>query len=538
MYADTTFTYVPITIPMRDGHYLAADLYYSDSSTVASPVILIQTPYNKNYYRLGTIPSQAGGNYFPMDTAYHYVISDWRGFYGSTSAYVPGYNRGLDGYDSVEWIATQAFCNGKVGTWGTSALGYIQYQTAEQRPPHLVCCVPQAEDYLVQYEKYYYGGDYRIEQETNEAELGLIDTTLILAHPDDDIYWQYVQNSTNIASSFNVPMLLVSGWYDLYPNDNLRAFNDICAQSDTTVRQEHRLIFGPWTHFGIGDAQEGVLTYNNATSLNQQTIQFWDYYMKGISNGWDSQPVVSYYQMGEDQWLTATSWSGVSRTSVDFYLQPGGGLSQTIPSVSNSSDSFLYDPNNPTPAWGGARFNPFDTTVLIGPQDLSTTVENRLDVLVYSTPVLSQDLRVNGHVFVQLYVSSNQLDTDFGIRLTDVYPDGSSLIMTQGVQRMRFRNSYSTETLMTLGQIYSVIVGLQDLALTFQAGHQIRVDVCSADYPYVDKNLNNGGPMYVGGTAYVATNAIYHDSTHLSKISLQVIPTATSTDLAELYVDE
>jgi hypothetical protein len=151
-------------------------------------------------------------------------------------------------------------------------------------------------------------------------------------------------------------------------------------------------------------------------------------------------------------------------------------------------------------------------------------VEARGDVLVYSTPVLEEDLRVNGSVSVMLHVASDRTDTDFCVRLTDVYPDGRSVIVTQGIRRMRFRETYSTEELMVPGQVYPVTVELQNLALTFLRGHRLRVVVCSADYPHFDRNRNDGGPMYAGGTSFAATNSVYHDAARPSRVVLQTLP--------------
>ena len=168
--AEAQLRYTPIAIPTRDGKTLAADLYTSDT-TVKRPTILIQTPYNKLYYRLATvIPPEAGGSLFPLDTLhYNYVTVDWRGFYGSKSAAVPNYDRGLDGYDAVEWIASQPWSDGKVGTWGASALGQIQFLTAKHRPPHLVCSVPLVKDFKTKYTDFYYGGVYRKETAASAA---------------------------------------------------------------------------------------------------------------------------------------------------------------------------------------------------------------------------------------------------------------------------------------------------------------------------------------------------------------------------------
>jgi len=240
--------------------------------------------------------------------------------------------------------------------------------------------------------------------------------------------------------------------------------------------------------------------------------------------------VAEYYQMGENIWMSTTSWAGIPRFSRSFYLRAGGLLTEEQPGAGEGADTFAYDPNDPTPAFGGSRFNPFDSSVVDGPQDESTNIETRADVLIYSTPVLTNDLRLNGTLLVTLYASSDRTDTDFAVRLTDVYPDGRSIIMTQGIRRGRFRNSVATETLMTPGTVYAIPVELQNLALTFRQGHRLRLVISSADYPHYDRNLNDGGPMYTNGTPLVATNSIFHDASRLSRLDFQVLPDDTDGD--------
>ena len=519
-------TYSSITIPMRDSNSLAADLWYAPPTPVAKPVILIQTPYNRKFYRLGTIPGYAGGATFPVNTNYNYVIVDWRGFYGSAGAAVPGYNRGLDGYDCTEWIATQPWSNGRVGTWGSSALGAIQYQTAFQHPPHLVCCNIQVRYFQTRYDDYYYGGDYRKEEAESIASLGLVDTSLILAHPDYDIYWKAAEALTDTPEKMVVPALIVGGWFDHTPDTVLKSFAELQTNSDSAVRNQHRLIFGPWTHSGVGEAAQGILNFPEHDDLFETEMHFWDYYLRNqTNNSWASQPVVQFYQMGENIWVgnqswTGTAaWSGVPRSSQTFYFRAGGQLTAEPPGSGEGSDSFTYDPDDPTPSFGGARFTPFDPTTPEGPQEESTNIETRADVLVYSTDALTKELRLNAtNLLVTLYASSDRTDTDFAVRLTDVYPDGRSIILVQGIRRARFRDSLSTEELMTPGVVYQIPVHLQNLAYTFRKGHRLRLVISSADYPMYDRNLNDGGPMYTNGTPLVAQNSIWHDATHLSRV--------------------
>jgi len=259
--------YHHIAIPTRDNKTLAADLYAPDT-TKALPVILIQTPYNKNYYRTRVGVPEAGGSSFPYDSLhYNYVVLDWRGRFGSKDAEVPGYDRGLDGYDAVEWIARQKWSNGKIGTWGGSALGQIQFQTSRQRPPHLICSVPLIKDFKTKYSDYYYGGVFRKEHVESLAKLGFLSVQTILDHPTNDLVWRTVERNSDYPDEIAVPMLLISGWFDHFPDDVIRAFYDLRAKSATAVRPQHKLLFGPWLHTEVGKAQQGQLTYSNAVGV-------------------------------------------------------------------------------------------------------------------------------------------------------------------------------------------------------------------------------------------------------------------------------
>ena len=524
-------SFLSIAIPTRDNKTLAADLYALDT-TKALPVILIQTPYNKNFYRTRVGVPEAGGSSFPYDSLhYNYVVVDWRGRFGSKDAEVAGYDRGLDGYDAVEWIAQQKWSNGKVGTWGGSALGQIQFQTARLHPPHLVCSVPLIKDFKTKYSDYYYGGVFRKEHVESLAKLGFLGVQTILDHPTNDLVWRVVENNSNYPDEIAVPMLLISGWFDHFPDDVLRAFYDLREKSATSVRAQHKLLMGPWLHTEVGKAEQGQLTFPNSVGVpDSMALRFFDYYLRNIPNGYERDPVMRYYQMGTNDWRVTNDWFALNSATTPLYLQAGGLLSLIKPAGSMAPDSFRYDPRRPSPAVGGSRFNPFDPTTPVGPQDLRQSVESRSDVLIYSTPVLDKSWVINGAIKVDLFVASNRRDTDFAVRLCEVYPDGRSMILTQGIRRMRFRNSYTNEELLTPGQVYQVTVELQNLALTVLPGHRLRIDITSSDYPHFDINLNNGGTLYVAGDTLIATNYVYHDAVRSSRV---LLPMAAATSLRE-----
>jgi uncharacterized protein len=516
--ATSVLVWTEIAIPTRDAHTLAADFWYEPPEPTAKPVILIQTPYDRTKYRAGRPPEQ-GGATFPLSTNYHYVIVDWRGFYGSTNAAKLGYDRGLDGFDCVEWIATQTWCNAKVGTWGTSALGFIQYQTAQHNPPHLVCCTIQAKDFLNSYEQSYYGGVYRKEHVENVARLGLASTNLVLGHPMEDTYWRVAETQSDVAADMRVPILVVSGWFDHFPDEILRSWEDLRRASDPSVRGLHKLIMGPWLHGKLGLAEQGAFTYPAATNLNDRVIQYWDYTILGQThNGWAEQPDVSYFQMGENVWYDVPTWTGIVRDARTLWLTDGHALADQPPPSGAPAATFIYDPADPTPAFGGSRFNPFNPLVLQGPQNQRWLETTRTDLVVYTTAILTNDLRINGPVRVHLHVSSSAPDTDFAVRLSSVDEEDRSWIMTQGIRRGRFRHGYSNEVFWAPGEIVPITVELQHIALTIRAGHRLRIVVSSADYPHYDRNRNDGGPMYAGDTLLVATNSIHQSAEYPSRI--------------------
>ncbi len=518
--------YTPVSIPTRDGKTLAADLYASDT-TVKRPAILIQTPYNKNVYRTLADLGLSGGS-LPYDSShYNYVILDWRGFYGSSAAAKSGYDRGLDGYDAVEWIAAQGWCDGKVGTWGGSALGAIQFMTARQHPPHLVCSVPMIKDFKTKYSDNYYGGVFRREHVETVEKLGLTSVAVVLAHPTNDVTWQFVEAGSDDAEDFTVPMLLVSGWFDHYPDDILRAFRDLRERSDPAVREEHRLIMGPWLHSGIDVAKQGELEFPNAVGIaNDAALRFFDFWLRGVNNTWRNQPVVTYYQMGENVWKTTNDWSSVA-TSVDtLYLAADRTMSRTPDGVSRA-DSFRYDPRDPSPSVGGSRFY-FPGSVVPpsqGPMDQRPDVESRSDLLVYSTPVLSEPMAIDGPVKVELQFSSNRYDTDASVRLCDVYPDGRSMLITQAIRRLRFRSGYRPADTLALNpdQVVPVTIELQNTAITILPGHRLRLDVASSCWPHFDLNPNTGGPLYLeGGDTVVAVNHVLTGGASPSRVLIPI----------------
>ena len=510
-------------IPMRDGKWLAADCYVNDTTGATKyPVILIQTPYNRLRFRYG-LPLGIGTDI--ASCPYAFVIVDWRGFYGSALAAVPGYDRGKDGYDVIDWIVQQPWSNGKVGTWGPSALGEIQYQTAAKYHPAHVCAAPLVAAPMFNYRDYYPGGVLRTEYVEQLDSLGYGLSPLLLSHPYYDIYWYYAELKTFYPDSIHIPMFLIGGWFDHNIQDMLDFFQALQTQSDPQVRHKHKFLIGPWEHGGhgvayVGSTQAGELNFPEVEGWSDSlTLRFFDYYLRGISNGWENEATIRYFVPQKNIWDSCSSWEArvALQDTITLYLHDDGKLNNLFPSSSAGNLSFTYDPHDPSPTIGGMTLR---SDLLQGPYDQSQLVESRNDILIFSTEELSMPVTVQGGIKVILYVSSDAKDTDFALRLTDVSPDGRSILLREQIQRMRFRKGFTQadETFMENDSIYRIELKCEDIAYTFTQGHKIRLDITSSNYPRYDLNLNNGGPMYTAGDTIVAHNKVYCNALYPSKM--------------------
>ncbi len=512
------------SIPMSDGKKLAADIYIP-SGCSSCPAILIQTPYNRLLYHF-SLPLGVGLNLNASN--YVFVIVDWRCFYGSTAACVATPDRGQDGYDVIQWITSQPWSNGKVGTWGPSALGGVQFLTAKKHPPGLICCAPIVASPVTSYFDYYPNGDLRTEFVQQLAALGYNMST-ILAFPYYNVGWQVAETGSDYPDSINVPCFMIGGWYDHGTESVVSFFSELRQQSPLAVRDEHRLLMGPWTHNTASSApvNVGALSYPEAQGWSDSLCMlFFDYYIRNINNGWNNTPYVTYFQMGDNIWQNNTVWPPVNY-SYKLYMHSTGVLDNNAPIVSNDQSGMGYNPRDPSPTIGGATLR---VDLLQGPYDQAPVVESRTDIMKFTTAVLSSDVRIDGKPTAYLFVSSDKFDTDFALRLTDVYPNSSSMLVSEGIFRMRFRNGFTTNdtSSITPNQVYPITIRMPDVAITFKAGHRIRLDVTSSNYPRFDCNLNNGLQLYVAGDTLVAINNLYFDNVHSSYINLPVSDSATA----------
>jgi len=505
----------PVVVPMRDGAELAADLYLPDGSG-PWPTILIQTPYDKDNYH---------GAGLPLSTeAYAWLIVDWRGHFGSDAYPDNPLKRGEDGYDTVEWIAAQSWSDGAVGGWGESALGFAQYRTAIEHPPHFLAAVPMFIDPVRDYQQFFYGGVQKYEYFLQQALLGYINYSTVLGHYTHDAYWSLSEAVGDATyDEIDIPMLIVAGWYDLDPGDVLDAFVELRARSAEAVRDEQRMLVGPWTHADEDVLEQGELEYPAAVGIAAAaSLAFLDHHLRGVGPGLPDR--VEWFEMGRDQVRGSDVWPLSEIVEHTFHLLPSNRIAEEAPPAGNPTATVVGDPSDPSPTRGGPRalLNPVE-----GPVDIAPMVESRGDALLFSTDVLTEALSIVGAPRVELELDSDRLDTDVMVRLTDVYPDGRSVYVTDGARRARFRTGYDAadETLLVPGETVPIEVELEPTGLTFLPGHRLRLVVTTSNSPRFDVNENDGGPLYdPEATPLVVTDHVHLGADAPSTLVLPVWP--------------
>ncbi len=528
-FAQLTPTYDDIMIPMSDGEFLAADVYVPSGCT-SCEAILVQTPYNKEMFEAG-LPLGIGTN---LDAQpYIWVIVDWRGFYGSNGADMSDVDRGQDGYDVCDWIVAQSWHGDRIGTWGPSALGNIQWQLIGKHHPNHTCAVPIVSDPQFSYTSYFYGGvleEARLEQ-LDALGYGL--SPIVMANTYYSPIWQIAEAGTYFPNQIEIPTLQIGGWYDHNIDEMMAFYKASRNEALLSVRDEQWLLVGPWVHGGtgiafVGSSIQGELNYPNAALVNNDMAwDFFDYYLSDSVNGWNTTAPITYYELGNDTWHTTTSDDIAIANTEDLFLNPGNLLSSM---TGISSSTFTSDPATPTPTIGGATLHP---TLDQGPYDQSS-LDGRSDVLTFETAVLPQDISATGRISLTLYVSATQPDCDIAVRLVDHYPNGDNMLITDGIKRLRFRNGYTAaaETFMTPGQVYEVEVDLPFTNYTWLSGHRIKIYISGNNAIRWDVNMQDGGEMYTSTTPVSSDITIHHDATYPSRITIPGINPVLATNEA------
>jgi len=480
-------------VPMRDGVKLATDVYLPRKDSKDLPVILMRTPYGK---QMGMIFSTT-----ILSKRFAWVVQDTRGRFDSEGISHSFLDDAADGYDTIDWIVNQPWCNGQVGTTGISAMGITQYVMAADPHPNLESQYVMAAAGSLYHDAAYIGGGFRrslVLKWVGGNDFPVDFLELVLQNYNFTDMWKSVDLQEHVKN-IKFPMLHMAGWYDIFLNGNIRAYQAVQARGGEGARGRQRLIIGPWTHqgwCGLTGTKQGQLVYpqNSKYNMLQKMMPWFEETMMHKNRGFANGPAVEYYTMGDtndpqapgNEWRTAEEWPPPSEP-IPYYFISGGDLSTDEPGAAGNAMELVADPNNPVQSIGGANL-----VMQAGPYD-QRDVEKRDDVLVFTSSPLEEPLEVTGPLSAVLFVSTDVPDTDYAVRLTDVYPDGRSMLVADGLVRAGHRNG--CEALappLEEGEIYKLVVDVTATSIIFNKGHRIRVSVSGSNFPRFDINLNNG----------------------------------------------
>ncbi len=584
-----------VMVPMRDGVKLATDLYFpakhGEIVQGAFPAVIERTPYDKE--------SKFSEGRYLARRGYVAVRQDVRGRFGSEGAWHPFAKEAPDGYDTVEWVAAQPWCDGNVGTMGGSYCGSDQSALATLNPPHLKAMVVAVGTSNYHTSSMRQNGAlelrfmiYAFRMATTSRE-ALADATLkaaldadfarvgewltrtpyrkgssalrflpsyeqwvldLLGEGDFNEYWK--QRGYAIDHYYDehadVPTIYLGGWYDTYTRGTTANY---VALSKRMESPQH-LLMGPWTHGGWGNSFAGDVDFGQESVLDDYDgyrLRWFDRWLKGIDNGVDREKPVRIFVMGGGDgrrnregrlnymgvWRDVEDWPLHGTRFTPYYLHQDGSIGEDLPEPSDPS-RYTFDPRDPVPTVGG-NLSAGDPILVAGAYDQrgdsrfygcrdSLPLSARSDVLVFQTPELKEPLEVTGPLTMKLWASSSATDTDFTVKLIDAhpqnedYPDGFAQIITDSIVRGRYRNSRDTPELMSPGEIHELEIVMYPTSTVFGAGHRIRVDVSSSNFPRFDINPNTGGPLGRERRVVLAENAVFHDPEHPSHIVLPIIP--------------
>jgi putative CocE/NonD family hydrolase len=537
-----------VQIPMRDGTKLAANIF-RPMGEGRFPAILMRTPYGK--------PDEKSGDAKRYTAAgYAMVVQDCRGRGKSEGVWDPFRYDVEDGFDTQEWVGQQAWCNGSIGTAGGSYVGWTQWAPAPKESRYLKAMVPTV-PFGNAYDLAYTGGAFQLAllmgwgsavggislapdklqeafrhlplrtfSEQFEKKVPYLDEWV--KHYAYDDYWKQRGIDYRYAE-VTVPALNIGGWYDIFSKVTLDLVTQVRASShDRKVRRNEFAVIGPWTH-GVGASKVGQLDFGKDAALKLDDLQFqwFEYWLKGRETGIQDWPAYYLFVMGENRWRGESEWP-LKRTRFTSYfihstghaasLKGDGSINTTEP-ADELLDQFTYDGSKPVPSVGGNNL----IGASAGPYD-QTRVEEREDVLVYSTPPLEQDVEVTGPVKLVLWAASTARDTDFTGKLVDVYPDGKAYNLCDGILRAQYRNGMEKPTLLEPGKATRFEIDLWVTSNLFRHGHRIRLEVSSSNFPRFDRNPNSGKPFGTDAELLSARQMVFHDREHASHLLLPVIP--------------
>ena len=555
-----------VPIRMRDGVTLRCNVFRPADGKPA-PALIQRQPYNKNAAQTYVYAHPA----WYARRGYATVIQDSRGRYASEGTFYPLLGDAEDGYDTIEWIAAQPWCDGKVASFGFSIPGVNQLLAASTKPPHLVTAIPGFYPQGM-YEGFtHVGGTFGLaavmdwgvllawEEARRRGDTAMLETVRAAAswvgrwsptqtlreipllvdpplmpfladylnHPAYDAYWRQFALAPRIEN-IEIPCLHVSGWYDSFITQTIEAYERCAALG----KADHRLFVGPWYHIPWTQ-QVGCIDFGDDAKnvVDELQLAWFDAHLKGKREALDGLPKVRVFVTGENRWRNSTAWPLPGTQTQSLYLRSkgranslsgNGTLSFDAPG-DEPADFYIYSPEAPVQSAGGHSCCMPQNTPM-GPAD-QAGVELRNDVLVYSSAALDQPVLVAGKVSAVLHAATTAVDTDWVVKLCDVSPDGRSVNLQEGVIRARYREGTDVERPIEPGHVYEYRISVGVVCHRFAAGHRLRVQVTSSNFPAWDRNPNTGGPP--GSESpfglVVANQTVFHDGARASRLELPVV---------------
>jgi len=543
---------INVNVRMRDGVELSANILRPVGGGRV-PTLLVRTPYDK------------GDDIAPFyrgfaRRGYAVVIQDVRGRFDSQGVFDPLRQEAADTEDTLNWIARQSWSNRRIGMLGGSYLGIVQWKAALLNNPYLKAIFPAVsgcDDYFDRF--YSRGGAMKLGQRlewmaenlrapgyfkpdfrrfvlnlplrtSDRAATGhAVDFYQhALDHPSYDEYWKALSVRERL-DRIHTPVFAVGGWYDNFVESDLEAFRLMRKNGRT-----HRLIVGPWAHNMSPDFPGVNFGPEARLPIQRYQVEWFDTWVKG-DPARDAHPAIAnpplrIFVMGANRWRDEEEWPLSRARTTSFFLASrgrantagGDGRLERGEPRGAAPDRFVYDPADPAPTAGGpVCCNP--RVLPAGPLD-QRAVEQRRDVLVYSTAPLPHDLEVTGPIEVTLYVSTSQPDTDFTAKLVDVYPDGRALNLTDGIVRLRYREGLDKPALARPNRVYPIAIDAGVTSNVFAKGHRIRLEVSSSNFPRFDRNPNTGRAIAEEKELRPAKQVVYHSRRYPSRIDLPVVP--------------
>jgi putative CocE/NonD family hydrolase len=573
-------------VPMRDGVRLSTDLYFPEGASGNLPLVLIRTPYNKGGYRRDSSPTYvfAGQGYVVAvqdvrakyeSEGHEYIVSaadtedgndaiSWLATQPWSNGKVGTFGCSYSGENQMDTaklknphllaMIPQAgggayrfaglIQGGVVELAGAS--GWFVHNGSKIRPA-LPVDFPREQFVLAA--KYFSLApvvpeiDFRALWRMLPA-IDIVKATGVpptdwegfVSHGPADPWWEqfgYVKDSHH----FDVPALYIDSWYDYGPADTLGLLNLLKRNSDSARARDNQFaIIAPVTHCKYDTCSEQTVVGKRDLGDSQfdfygTYVRWFDFWLKGVDNGVTRQPKIQFYLMGKNEWRSAEEWPLARTQFVRYYLHSDGkansrfgtGVLNSVMPGEENPDRYTYDPQSPVPTVGGPDIGGSAAGLTVGGQDQSD-VETRQDVLVYTTPVLERPVEVTGPLQAVLYVSSSTRDTDFTAKLVDVYPDGTAYNIHEGILRARYREGFDKKVWMEPAQVYEIKIDMQATSNYFAAGHRIRLEVSSSNFPRFERNLNTGGNNYDEKEWKVAKNVVHHSKSYGSFVLLPVIP--------------